>query len=545
VVILSATTSVVVVGAGPVGLTLACELARRDVAIRVVDKLAAPTTESRAILVHARSLEMFERMGIVDELIASGVRTVGMDMFADGHRLARLSFDDVDSPFPFSVTTAQTETERILAKRLSALGVVVERGVQATAFAQDAAGVEVTLRHPDGREERVSSQWIVGTDGAHSTVRAAMHTKLAGSFKGQRFLLGDVDADYDCPRDRMQTFFTKNEGALLVFPMEGQRLRLIAEVPDAPLGGEPATGEPNLQMLQAIVDRRTRNMRLLNARWLTYFEIRHAQVPAYRVGRAFLAGDAAHIHSPAGGQGMNTGMQDAFNLGWKLALASQGIAGAEALLDSYDAERHPIAARVIHDSTVLTNAGTVRLPLARHLRNAALRVGSKLGPVQHRIAAEISETDLSYRESPVVDGRKFGALHAGDAAPDVPGTNVRHLLGATAGHAVLHFPGRSSVAAIEPVAGVHNILISPIPSAAGLFDDVVVDSAGSVGRRYAMVDGGYVAVRPDGYIGFLGNLDDAAALEAYLNTYAKPRAHMPTADAPKPRSFAEPVDTSI
>jgi len=224
-------------------------------------------------------------------------------------------------------------------------------------------------------------------------------------------------------------------------------------------------------------------------------------------------------------------------------LASQDIPGAEALLDSYGAERHPIAARVIHDSTVLTNAGTVRSPLARHLRNAALRVGSKLGPVQHRIAAEISETDLSYRESPVVDGRKFGALHAGDAAPDVPGTNVRHLLGATAGHAVLHFPGRSSVAAIEPVAGVHNILISPMPSTAGILtdvaDDVVDDRAGSVSRRYGMVDGGYVVVRPDGYIGFLGDLDDTAALETYLNSYAKPRAHLPAAAAPKPRHSAD------
>jgi 2-polyprenyl-6-methoxyphenol hydroxylase-like FAD-dependent oxidoreductase len=518
---------------------LACELARRDVAIRVVDKLAAPTTESRAILVHARSLEMFERMGIVDELIASGVRTVGMDMFADGHRLARLGFDEVDSPFPFSVTTAQTETERILTERLSALGVRVERGVQATAFEQRASGVEVTLRHADGREERVSSRWIVGTDGAHSTIRAAMDTKLVGSFKGQRFLLGDVDADYDCPRDRMQTFFTKDEGALLVFPMEGQRLRLIAEVPDEPLSGAPAGSEPNLEALQAIVDRRAQNMRLLNGRWLTYFEIRHAQVPAYRVGRAFLAGDAAHIHSPAGGQGMNTGMQDAFNLGWKLALASRDIPGAEVLLDSYGAERHPIAARVIHDSTVLTNAGTVRSPLARHLRNAALRVGSKLAPVQHRIAAELSETDLTYRESPVVAGHSSGSLRAGDAAPDVPGTNVRHLLGSTVGHAVLHFPRRSPTAVIEPVAGVHTILITPTPSAAGLFDDVVADAAGRVARRYGITDGGYVAVRPDGYVGFIGSLDDVAALEAYLSTYARPRTHLPTAKAPRPRSAAQ------
>jgi hypothetical protein len=236
---------------------------------------------------------------------------------------------------------------------------------------------------------------------------------------------------------------------------------------------------------------------------------------------------------------MNTGMQDAFNLGWKLALATQGLPGAEALLDSYAAERHPIAARVIHDSTVLTNAGTVRSPLKRHLRNAALRAASTLGPVQHRIAAEMSETDLSYRGSPAVTGRKSGPLQAGDAAPDVPGTNVRHLLGALLGHAVLHFPGRASTAPIEPVAGVHNILIGQKRSTADGFDGVVDDSAGSIARRYAMADGGHIAVRPDGYIGFLGNLDDTAALEAYLNTYAKPRPHTPTPNAPKPRSSSK------
>jgi hypothetical protein len=343
----------------------------------------------------------------------------------------------------------------------------------------------------------------------------------------------------------MQTFFTKNDGALLVFPMEDARLRLIAEIPEEPLSGEPADGEPSLELLQAIVDRRAHNMRLLTARWLTYFEIRHAQVPAYRAGRAFLAGDAAHIHSPAGGQGMNTGMQDAFNLGWKLALATQGIPGSEALLDSYDAERHPIAARVIHDSTLLTNAGTIRSPLTRQLRNAALRVGSRLGPVQHRIAAEISETDLSHRGSPVVAGRTSGPLQPGDAAPDVPGTKIRHMLGATVGHAVLHFPGRVPAALMKPVAGVHSILINPEGVSAGAFDAVVDDSTGSIARRYAMVDGGYVAVRPDGYIGFLGNRDEVRALEAYLTTYAELQPHRPTPDTPKPRGSAEPINTSI
>ncbi len=485
---------VMVVGAGPVGLTLACELARLDVAVRIIDLLPAPTTESRAILVHSRSLEMLARMGVVDELIASGIRTVGMDMFDSGHRLARVSFAGVSSAFPFSVTTAQTETQRILAERLAGYGVHVERGVQATGFEQDAAGVDVTLSYADGHEADVRCDFVVGTDGAHSTVRKAMGSKLVGSFEGQRFLLGDVDADYACERDHMQMLFAANEGPLAVFPMTGQRLRLIAQVVDQPGQDDGPSGDPDLASLQAVVDRRANGMHLLDARWITYFEIHHAQVPSYRSGRAFLAGDAAHVHSPAGGQGMNTGMQDAFNLGWKLAHAVRGVGGAEALLDSYDAERHPVAARVIHDSTALTDVGTASGPLQRQLRNAAVRVGSRVPAMQHRLAAEIAETDVAYRGSSVGAGRTSGDVRPGDAAPQVQ---------SSPGWTVLHFPGAA-------------------PAGGSLPDvETVVIEDGAIAHRYGLRKGGYVAVRPDGYVGFVGDLDDRAALESYLDRYAR------------------------
>ncbi len=507
--------SVLVVGAGPVGLVLACELARRGVAVRIIDKLASPTSESRAILVHSRSLEMFERLGILDELMASGVRTAGMDMFDGRDLLARVTFEGVDSPFPFSVTTAQTETERVLTERLEHLGVAVERGLEALSFRQDGSGVDYLLRDRDGREELGRCDWIVGTDGAHSTVRHAMGSKLAGSFKGQRFLLGDVDASYDCARDTMQTFFAANEGPLLVFPMEGRRLRLIAELTEAEPGSGDGAEDTSLQRLQSLVDRRAHGMKLLSARWITVFEIHHAQVPAYRSGRAFLAGDAAHVHSPAGGQGMNTGMQDAFNLGWKLALAVRGVPGAEALLDSYHAERHPIAARVIHDSTLLTNAGTVHGKFQRKLRNVALRMGSRLAPIQHRVAAELTETDLSYRGSPAVAGGVFSGLHPGDAAPDVPGTGLREVLRDVPGHAVLHFPGRSSAPTPRALPGVVNILIGTSADD-DAFDCALPDSTQVIAARYGMQAGGVVVVRPDGYLGFLGRPQEVSALESYL-----------------------------
>jgi 2-polyprenyl-6-methoxyphenol hydroxylase-like FAD-dependent oxidoreductase len=389
---------VLVVGAGPVGLLLACELARRDVDVRVVDKLPSPTTESRAIIVHARSLEMLERVGVVKELISTAVRMTGAEFHAGGRTEASISLDTVDSPYPFSVSLPQTDTERILTERLRQLGVEIERAVELVAFEQHDEGVEAGLRLGDGREQTVRCDFIVGTDGSHSTVRSAVGTKLEGTFKGERFLLADVEADYGFHRSAMHMWFTPDEGPLLLFPMRGERTRVMAQLSDPALSKR----EPTLSETQDIVDRRAKSIRLLQAHWLTVFEIHHAQVPSYRYGRVFLAGDAAHVHSPAGGQGMNTGMQDAFNLGWKLAAAVRGTAAPE-LLDSYHAERHPVAARVIEQTTRLTEIMTLHHEAERVLRDHLIHLAAGLAPLRREMAKQTEETDISYRGSPIVE----------------------------------------------------------------------------------------------------------------------------------------------
>ena len=193
-------TDVLVVGAGPVGLVAACELARRGVRMRIVDKLAAPTTESRAILVHARSLEMLDRIGVAGTLLDTGVRTHQMQMHAGGQELARIGLDTVDSVYPYSLTTAQTETERVLTERLAELGVTVDRGVELTGREQDGDGVRATLAHADGTVETAGVRWVVGADGGHSSVRGLVGTRLAGSFKGEQFVLGDVEARHELDR---------------------------------------------------------------------------------------------------------------------------------------------------------------------------------------------------------------------------------------------------------------------------------------------------------------------------------------------------------
>ena len=498
---------VLVVGAGPVGLVMACELARRNVPVRVIDKLPAPTTESRAILLHSRSLEMLERIGVLEQIIASGIRTTGMQMHASGKLLADLTFDEVPSPYPFSVTTAQTETERILTARLAELGVHIERGVELLSFDQDDEGVQYRLRQPDGSTESGLTSWVVGTDGSHSVVRAGTGQTLQGSFQGERFLLGDVIAECDLPRDRMHSFFSTGAGPLLVFPMLGQRLRVIAEIND---GDQDAS----IERLQRIVDDRAGGMRVIAARWLTVFEIHHAQVPRYRVGRAFLAGDAAHVHSPAGGQGMNTGMQDAFNLGWKLAAVVTGAADS-VVLDSYQAERHPVAARVIEQTTRTTNLGTLDHRVQQVLRNTAIHAAGRLAPVRHLLAAQLEETAISYRRSPIITGQKGRhGVRPGDHAPDVAGTGLRaQLVGAGSATTALVFGNVPSETAL-PLSGLPQIRIGST-AAAEPGHDLLADPDGRIARRYGVRNGDVVLVRPDGYVGFIGSLADADAVVAY------------------------------
>ena len=504
--------SVLVVGAGPVGLVLACELARRGTRIRLIDKRPEPTDESRAILVHARSLELMERIGVVEELIATGVHSTAMEFHADGQTIGRLELDTVDSPFPFSLSTAQTETERVLTDLLNSLGVSVDRDVELVGFEQDEDQVRARLRRADGHEETVGASFLVGTDGSHSTVREIAGTKLEGSFKGERFLLGDVEARYTLRRDSMHSYFSAGAGPLLVFPMRGARLRVIAQIDP---GADMAM---TTEAVQQVCDERAGGIEVTSSHWITIFGIHHAQVPSYRFGRAFLAGDAAHVHSPAGGQGMNTGMQDSFNLGWKLALASAGQA-APGLLDSYHDERHPVAARVIKQTTRITTAGTLEHPLARKLRNHALGLATALAPVQHVLADQIEETDIAYRDSAIVgssDRRK--GPQPGDAAPDVAGIApaLHTALAEATGHTALYVTGDEQMAA-APAAphGVRRLLVAA--GDPGTFDGALIDPERRIAERYGIgKEGGLVLVRPDGYIGLRASLDDEAAVASYF-----------------------------
>jgi 2-polyprenyl-6-methoxyphenol hydroxylase-like FAD-dependent oxidoreductase len=512
------TPAVLVVGAGPVGLVAAAELARHGASVRIVDKRSAPTDESRAIAVHARSLDMLARMGVVDRLIDTGVKAACMELYSGRDRLFRVPLDGIDAAYRFSLNTPQTETERVLTEHLEAQGVTVERGMELTALTQDADGVAVSLRRPDGSVDDVSVGWVVGADGAHSTVRHLVGGKLEGTFVGERFLLGDVDAEHHLDNEAMYTFFSPG-GPVLAMPMRGGRTRVMAQVHDAP--GTPLDLHPTLEELQKVVDDRVGGITLLRAHWLTSFELHHAQVARYRWGRVFLAGDAAHIHSPAGGQGMNTGMQDAYNLAWKLAAVVGGQAG-DALLDSYHAERYPVAKTMIEFTERLSKAGTLGGG-AQRIRNALLRTVSHIGAVGQVMASTTAELNVNYHGSPVTAGHapRGAKVKAGDHFPVLPDEDVqKHVTGSWGtGHTTVTVAAGHGT----PAAGAAGaqILVTDTDTPVPGYDVVIGDPRRVVAQRLGLPAGGRVVVRPDSYIGAITDLADTGTVADYFATIAR------------------------
>lgn len=511
----SPATDVVIVGAGPVGLVAAAELARRGARVRIVDKLAVPTNESRAIAVHARSLDMLHRMGIIDTLAATGIKAVAMQLYTGGERLFRIPLGTVDSAFPYTVVTAQTETERVLTEHARSLGVTVERDVELVGLTQDDSAVHLSFRNGD----HATTSWVIGADGAHSAVRHLVGTKLAGSFQGERFLLGDVDASHALDTDSMHTFFSP-DGPIAVFPMINDRMRVIAQTRSA--AEEPLNIDPTQDEVQAVLDTRIGGIKIQRSHWLTSFEVHHAQVPSYRWGRVFLAGDAAHIHSPAGGQGMNTGMQDAFNLAWKLAAVVHGDAGP-SLLDSYDAERHPVAAAVITFSDRLTKMGTLSGP-AQHVRDLAMRVLGHVGPFTRQLATVAEEIDINYRDSPIATGLspRNGKISAGEHLPHVADAALQKQLGDLCGmgHAVLTVAA-DQVAPAAGGPGPVQVLVTGTDTPVAGYDAVIADPSGLLADRLGLKSGGRAVVRPDGYVGAIAGLDDPNPVADYFARLAR------------------------
>ena len=381
---------VLIAGAGPVGMTLALALRRQGVAVRIVDQAAARTEQSKALVIWPRTLELLDIQGCAQDFVAAGVRVGAARILAEGRERVHVHFGLARSAYPYALMIPQSRTETLLEQLLAAAGVAVERQVELLSFNDDGQGVSAQLRHADGRVEQAGAAWLAACDGAHSTVRHALGLPFDGDTLASDWVLADVQIDGALPNAELTICWTP-EGVLAFFPIGGRRFRVIADVGMASDGVPPP---PTLAQVQALIDHRgPQGLRAHDPVWLNPFRINERKLRDYRQGRVFLAGDAAHVHSPAGGQGMNTGMQDAFNLAWKLALVLRGQA-APALLDSYSPERSAIGDQVLRNAGAMTRVALLHNPLLRELRDLAAGSLGRLPAIQQRIVDQLTELDL-------------------------------------------------------------------------------------------------------------------------------------------------------
>ena len=391
---------VLIVGAGPVGMTVASELARYGISVRIVDKASQRTDKSKALVLWSRTLELLDRGPAGSTpFIQAGFKALAVNFVAnDGEFMGHVSMDSVNSPYPYGLMLPQSETERLLEERLAGLGVTVERQVEAVGYKSAEDGIETTLRHADGQEETQSSDWLLGCDGAHSVVRHILGVPFAGETLNSDWMLADVHMrGYPFPDSEASVYWHK-DGAFVIFPISPGRYRVLADLPPS---SDAAPPEPTLEQVQAIIDQRgPGGLTAFDPIWLAGFRINGRKVADYRSGRVFLLGDAAHVHSPAGGQGMNTGMQDAFNLAWKLSLVIRG-ACSEQLLHSYSPERSEVGDEVLKAAGRLTAIGTVKNAALQSIRDLAGHFLFGLAPVQHAFADSMTEVAIGYPHSPL------------------------------------------------------------------------------------------------------------------------------------------------
>ncbi|MFD4975323.1 FAD-dependent monooxygenase [Streptomyces sp. NPDC058424] len=369
---LPSTTQVAVVGAGPTGLALAITLAQAGVDFVLLDKLAEGANTSRAAVVHARTLEVLEELGVAEQLIATGLKLTRFTVRDGVRRLLDISFAGLPTKHAYTLLTPQFETEAVLLARLRALGRDASRPYEVAGVEQDERGVTLTMRSG----ETLRAAYAVGADGMHSAVREAAGIDFTGAAYGQSFVLADVVMDWaPGPEEVSLTFGTA--GLFVVAPLPGGRYRVVATLDEAPL-------EPSLDFVEQLLEERAPGQASVkDLVWASRFRIHHRVADHYRAGRLFLAGDAAHVHSPAGGQGMNTGIQDAYALGRALA---------EGRLETYEARRRPVALRVVAFTDRMTRIATARGPLLA-LRNILLPLVGRIPAFRRNLATELAELD--------------------------------------------------------------------------------------------------------------------------------------------------------
>jgi len=507
------TTEVLIVGAGPTGLIMAGLLRRMNVPCLLIESAAEPATTSRALGIQARSLELFKNLGIVQEFLKVGHIARGASLFLNGRQRFTFDFSDIgrdDTPYPFLFLLSQRETEQILTRNLDSWGLSVERSSTLTELEQDAQFVYAQVRNADGEEEEIRASYVVGCDGSHSQVRKSLGLAFGGGAYEHEFVMADADLEWDLPHDKLFAF-VDDTGIGVCFPQNKTGLTRVLSIA-TPEGNEARQTEATtafpatLDEVEAgLLKASHRQLKLKNPAWVTRFHVHHRAVDKFRVGRVFLCGDAAHIHSPVGAQGMNTGLQDAANLAWKL---SRG----EKYLSTYHSERHPIALRLLRTTDRLFRVLISRNRFFVAMRNALIPTLAQLivsRTAGRRFAFQfISQLGIHYPPSEAATEKLSShadrvfrtTLPTGYRAPNARLSEKKELFDLLIGYRF-----HALIFTKNPVPSTERSRLAEFPWRNLCEMHWIARSecdTDEAFRRYGVTDQGIFVIRPDGYVGF-------------------------------------------
>ena len=510
---------VLVVGAGPTGLMLACQLARRSLRVLIIDRHRGPSLQTRALGVQARTLEIYAKLAIAERALDLGKRGTGANIWAEQRHMARVPLGDAGkdlTPYPFILILGQDDNERIMGEKLRELGQSVAWNTELVGLTQEGDRVTATLKLPDATTRTITAAWVAGCDGAHSAVRELNGITFPGAPYEHVFFVADVEASGNMIADEVNVYLFR-AGFHLLFPMRGKdHWRVVGILP-------PDLRDRSDLTFDALIPRLRREagsgLSFRSCSWFSTYRIHHRSAAQFRHRRCFLLGDAAHIHSPVGAQGMNTGLQDAYNLAWKLALVIKGEAGA-ALLDSYQEERMPVAQRLLATTDRAFRLVISDSPMAGLLRTQILaRIAAfalSLGWLQRFAFRTVSQIAINYRNSSLSETAETLAAAAprgGDRFPWLrlrfePGSAIEDLfrkLDDTQFNLILFgqtLPG-GVVPGLESVCRIHSIPADPA-------NDAELAKA----RIPSM---SFYLLRPDGHVGLCGARFDAGAVPRYFS----------------------------
>lgn len=522
---------VLIIGAGPSGLSMALELTRHHIPFRIIDKEIKPVSTSNALAVQPRTLEVWDDNGILPIALEKGLPINRMNIYNSYKSIAALEFKNLDTMYPFILALAQSCTEEILIEALRKQNVQVEMEVELIDLATKSNGIEVTLKKKNNSEENIIISYLIACDGYHSTVRDILKIPFLGKELKQHFIIADVITEEALPKEAVGILSSK--GPLLLIPLSENHSRLIAEVTNEP--DLKFSKSPTKEQMNEIIKKRCKlQIRIKENVWSSGFYIHERIAETFQHQNIFLLGDAAHVHSPAGGQGMNTGIQDAYNLAWKLAYVIKGKARPE-LLESYNLERYPVARAVLSRSGLITSIGTLHNPVSNYLRNAFIIFAIRYTHLAQKFLKINSQLTVNYRKSKL--SCECIKNHAGPKAGDrildtyLDNSKQQRLFTFLQGTkpCILFFSGILLGTQIQSLLEIQDkivkqyqnlfkcIIISAVKEDDGHDIGIIYDKEQLVHRKYSITIPTIVFIRPDKYIGFRGNVSDQDKLFTYIN----------------------------